>query len=127
MCKLVTVVHQNKSLLENKVIKMLSLRQANKNDKVAIVNYGEGSIEMKLDKYDIIDYQGKIKNLKKLNYNSVFAHLPISNIAMFIELINISDLIVLTSQNIVMSLNDFSDINFKNESVLEKTTVIFQQ
>jgi len=129
MCKLVTVIHPNESLLENKVIKRLSERRAGKKDTVVIVNYGEGSVVMCLDKYDIIDYQGEINKLKELKYNSVFAHLYISKISTHKSLLEVSDLIVLSSLNPVVNLNDFnlSGFGFENRNLIEKTTIVFQE
>jgi len=129
MCKLVTVIHPKESLFENKVIKRLSERRAEKNDTVAIVNYGEGSVVMNLEKYDIIDYQGEIDKLKELKYNSVFAHLPISKIGAYKSLLAVSDLIVLSSLSPVVNLNDFNlnGFDFKSKKIIERTTIVFQE
>ena len=129
MCRLVTVIHQKKSLLENKVIMKLSERRADNNDKVAIINYGEGSIKMQLEKFDILDYYGKVNELKKLSYNSIFAHLPISNMKKYSQLLVESDLVILSSNNLIMNLNEFmrNGFSFEDKNLIEKTTVLFQK
>lgn len=128
MCRIVTVIHQNDSVLENMIIKRLSKRRAENNDRVAIINYGDDKIESSLKYFDIIGYKGKTSELRNLDYNSVFIHLPMFKIEKHIELLHETDLIVLSSINSVVSLSDFQLASsiFNKSELFNKTTLIFE-
>ena len=128
MCRIVTVIHQKDSVLENMIIKRLSKRRTENKDKVVIVNYGDDKIESSLRHFDIIGYKGKTSDLRNLDYNSAFIDLPMSKIDNHMELLYETDLIILSSINSVVSLSDFrlASAIFNKPELFDKTTLIFE-
>ena len=128
MNRIVTILHQRDSILDNKTIRVLSNRRVDKNDTVLMINMGSGRIEASLNGCDIVSNPKNIFDISKLPFNSVFIHLPYNKLSNNIGLIKKSDLIVLTSLNKVMNISEFDCLEkvFEEKRLFKKTTIVFE-